>query len=1065
MNNYEDKSMEVLLDSLKERAKELNCLYSVEEVLKQQDTAIEDIFQEIVKVIPPSWQYPDVGEALISYGDATYKSSDFEITHWVQKEPIIVQSRTVGSIEVYYTEDLPLSDEGPFLKEERKLLKTIAARIGHFLLHRQLKQVFQEWQSARSNASAQRQVEWRTILDLLMRTDQTLYIRISRKMMNYLCWSGIEEAQKLLQNIGINKRDEDDVYFGETNRPQTKTTVNNILQLSTQIFDIAARHLSDRVLLSYTQKWIQEDKSSFLMRTLENQHSSLSDIADAITRFCHLAPEGLTLSPSTRKAINVSLIRRFFTDQLEFINVAKNYINVGDIQQLLQRLIYPQGSHGKLGGKSAGLFLAFQIIKNSAAEDKLLNDIKVPRTWYITSDGLLDFLHQNNLEEVIEQKYREIDQVRQEYPHIVHVFKNSDFSDEIIKSLSVALDNMGDKPLIVRSSSLLEDRLGSAFSGKYKSLFLANQGSKKKRIEALLDAIAEVYASTFAPDPIEYRSERGLLDFHEEMGIMIQEVVGQRVGDYFIPAFAGVAFSNNEFRWSPRIKREDGLIRMVTGLGTRAVDRLSDDYPVLIAPGQPNLRVNVDPEEIFWYSPKKIDVINLKTNSFETIEINELFRKVANKYPLINKIVSIVKDNHVQKPVGMGLDFNEDNWVVTFDGVISGTPFIKQIKAILDLLAKKFNTPIDIEFAHDGKHFYLLQCRPQSFSNETQAMPIPKDVPEERIIFSANRYVSNGKTPDITHVVYVDPEKYSQLRSIQELRAVGRAVGRLNKLLPKRQFILMGPGRWGSRGDIKLGVNVTYSDISNTAVLIEIARKKGHYLPDLSFGTHFFQDLVESSIRYLPLYPDDDGSVFNEPFLRNSPNILPDILPEFAHLSDVIRVIDVPLSTDNLILRVLMNADLDEALGILTSRKTSSEITVEGDLTKQIITTDYWRWRMRMAQQVAASLDAKRFGVKGFYVFGSAKNATAGPGSDIDIIIHFDGTKEQRESLLLWLEGWSLCLGEMNYLRTGYRNNSLLDVHLVSDEDMKKKTSFAVKIGAVTDAARPLRLKNNNEDQ
>ena len=91
----------------------------------------------------------------------------------------------------------------------------------------------------------------------------------------------------------------------------------------------------------------------------------------------------------------------------------------------------------------------------------------------------------------------------------------------------------GETPLVVRSSSLLEDQFGAAFSGKYKSLFLANQGQKAERLAALLDAISEVYASTFGPDPIEYRAERNLLDFHEEMGIMIQEVVGTRVGKYY----------------------------------------------------------------------------------------------------------------------------------------------------------------------------------------------------------------------------------------------------------------------------------------------------------------------------------------------------------------------------------------------------------------------------------------------------------------------------------------------------------------------------------------------------
>jgi hypothetical protein len=151
------------------------------------------------------------------------------------------------------------------------------------------------------------------------------------------------------------------------------------------------------------------------------------------------------------------------------------------------------------------------------------------------------------------------------------------------------------------------------------------------------------------------------------------------------------------------------------------------------------------------------------------------------------------------------------------------------------------------------------------------------------------------------------------------LLAVGKAIGKLNSVLPKRQFILMGPGRWGSRGDIKLGVSITYSDINNTSMLIEIARKKKDYVPDLSFGTHFFQDLVEGNIRYLPLYPDDEGIIFNEDFLTKSNNILPDVLPEVQELSDVIKIINVAASSDGEVLNVLMNADMEMAVGILTS--------------------------------------------------------------------------------------------------------------------------------------------------
>ena len=250
----------------------------------------------------------------------------------------------------------------------------------------------------------------------------------------------------------------------------------------------------------------------------------------------------------------------------------------------------------------------------------------------------------------------------------------------------------------------------------------------------------------------------------------------------------------------------------------------------------------------------------------------------------------------------------------------------------------------------------MLQCRAQSYGPDTIPVAIPQNLPADKIIFSTTHFVSNGKVPDITHVVYVDLEGYSQLPDPTAMRDVGRAVGRLNKLLPKRQFILVGPGRWGSRGDIRLGVPVTYSEINNTAMLIEVARQKGNYLPELSFGTHFFQDLVEASIRYLPLYPDDPTTVFDELFFRRSRNVLQELLPDFAHLSDTLRVIDVPLETNGLILRVLMNADLGQAIAFLSLLNKRLDRSKPRRPWSSIEDSEHWRWRFRMAQRIATTL-------------------------------------------------------------------------------------------------------------
>jgi len=1044
-----DRPVDRVLSALHERAKELNCLYEVEEILNRSELPLEKVFMGVVKALVPGMQHEDVCEAEIVYEHMHFATQGFDdAMPWVLSVPLRVQTQKVGSLKVIYTQYHPDADSGPFLKEEERLIRTVGERLNHFLLFRKLRDVRQaEDRIARNGASS-----WQGPVHLLRRSDRHLYAHIARKMINHLCWMGVKDAQKLLGAVS-----ECGSFVGEVNQPAHCRLIDRQILEGDLPFEMAELFMTSEEILDRVQRWIQEDRAGVFLRVLEDAHAPLGEIADALRRFHHVIADGAVLSDATMKGLRVSMVRRFLSEQLEYIKVAKEHVSTADFEQLLGRLILPMESHGRLGGKGAGLFLAHRILNSLTDGDSDVGPIRIPKTWYLASDGLLDFMRHNDLEDLMEQKYKSIDQVRSEYPNVVQLFKNSSFPDELRKGLSLALDDLGEVPIIVRSSSLLEDRLGTAFSGKYKSLFLPNLGSKTERMDALLDAIAEIYASTFGPDPIAYRRERDLLDFYEEMGILIQQVVGRRVGPYFLPAFAGVAFSNNEFRWSSRIRREDGLIRMVPGLGTRAVDRTGDDYPSLVVPGQPSLRVNANIDEVIRYAPKRVDLLNMETGRFETVDMKTLLNTCGTDLPGFEQVLSQVHHDLLKKPVSLLVDPRQDELVVTFEGLYRDTDFIARMRKILEILGDRLQTPVDIEFAHDGEHFYLLQCRPQAHAVDSAPAPIPQDVSADKVIFSAHRYISNGWVPDITHIVYVDPAGYGELGSEAELKEVGRAVGKLNKLLPKRRFILMGPGRWGSRGDVRLGVSVTYSDISNSSVLIEIAREKGNYLPDLSFGTHFFQDLVESAIRYIPLYPDQAPSRFNERFLMRSPNILPEMLPEFAHLKNVLRVIDVPAVSEGRVLKVLLNADLDEALAILSLPDEADGPPQPQPQPEPAGSSEYWRWRYEMAERIAAELDPIRFGVKAFYVIGSAKNATSGPASDIDLLIHVEDDQPKQVALRDWLEGWSLCLEEMNYLKTGYRTGAgMLDVHLITDEDIERKTSFAVKISAVTDAARAL---------
>jgi hypothetical protein len=610
----------------------------------------------------------------------------------------------------------------------------------------------------------------------------------------------------------------------------------------------------------------------------------------------------------------VSIIRKVLTDQIDFVKIAKDYITIRDSGRILKRIVNKNGTHGKIGGKAAGIILAKHILRRN--RKRLSGKIKFPKTYFLRSNAILDFIRKNGLEECISTKYMDLETIQKEYPLWQKTFKGSKFPDYIVSRVKSVIREIGDNPIIVRSSSLLEDRLGTAFSGKYKSLFLANKGNLEKKTNAVLDAIAEVFASTFGPDPIMYRKERDLLHFQEEMGIIIQQVIGKKVGKYYLPSFAGVAFSNNEFRWSTKIKREDGALRLVAGLGTRAVDRI-DDYAKLISPGKPRLKPVLRTDEIIKYSQRKIDVINLEEEEFQTISFEKLLEEIGDSYPGLQNVISLIKDNYLQVPMGIIFNLDPKDAIVTFDGLIEKTNVVKLLKEAMDILKEKYKTPVDLEFAYNGEDLYILQCRPQAKAQQMKRVEIP-DVDRDKIVFTAKKYVQTAQLFGLKNIVYVDPLKYDQIEKYEDLLEIGKIVSKLNGILPKRKFILMGPGRWGSRGDIKLGVRVNYSDINNTAMLIEIALKKGDVIPDVSFGTHFFQDLVEADIHCLPLYPDSDGIIYNEDFLKKSRNELGKLLPEYSNYMDIVRVIDLNKVCD-CYLDIVMDGERDKAIGYLNN--------------------------------------------------------------------------------------------------------------------------------------------------
>ena len=619
--------------------------------------------------------------------------------------------------------------------------------------------------------------------------------------------------------------------------------------------------------------------------------------------------------------IKVVLIRRMVSDQLPFVSRAKNVLSVSDLKDISTRRI----GMGKIGGKAAGMLLAWQALQRDDSRDPMdiRSHISIPDSYFIGTDAYYEFKAVNRLVHYMDQKYKTREEIEEEHPQIVSDYLAGRFPEGVVRSLRGLLAEVGKHPLIVRSSSLLEDSFGTSFAGKYDSFFCPNQGSPTENLRALTTAVARIYASVLSPDALLYRRHQGLIDYDERMAILIQKVQGTSYRNYYFPTIAGVAFGRNPFRWTQRIRREDGFLRLVWGLGTRAVDRVPNDHPRMVALSHPGLRPEKQAKEIHKYSQHYIDLLDLEANVFRSLPVAEV---VSEDYAFQHELFSLDQGDWIQPIFGRSSALGPSRMVLTFDHLLAKTGFVTLMRAILKKLERQLDYVPDLEFtleiAPDSPQphlvIHLLQCRPLSSSDWAHVPPVPKSVPPELRLFSAHRLVPQGHVRDIRYIVYVDPWRYGQLPDYASKLEIARVVGRLNKRLEGERFIVMGPGRWGS-SNVNLGVKVTYADIFNASVLVEVATEYMGESPEASYGTHFFQDLVEAQIYPLALYPLDGDADFSRSFFEKAANSLEALLPADAQHADFIRVIDVPAVAGGSLLEVIMNGEQEQALGFLTN--------------------------------------------------------------------------------------------------------------------------------------------------
>jgi hypothetical protein len=389
-----------------------------------------------------------------------------------------------------------------------------------------------------------------------------------------------------------------------------------------------------------------------------------------------------------------------------------------------------------------------------------------------------------------------------------------------------------------------------------------------------------------------------------------------------MPQTAGVAFSRNQFRWSPQIKSEAGFIRLVWGLGTRAVDRVGNDYPRLIALSHPLLFPSNSIESMRRYSQQYVDVIDLEKNKFCSHPIKNV---LSPDFTGIRLFTQLEQDGYLQSLHGSLKASDVPNLIFTFEEFLKRTTFVPRMRKILSLLEWNYRAPVDLEFTaslhgrpddtQDVK-ITIVQCRPQSRLIESKEVRVPLNLEQEDIAFTTWFMVPRGHIQRVRYIIYVPTEEYFKLDTVQARNDIGRMVGKLNLILKEKNFICVGPGRWGTSNP-DLGIYVNYSDIYNAKALVEITGKGRGAVPEPSLGTHFFQDLLEAQIYPLAVNLDDDRAFLNTALFNDSPNHIIDLKDADIPSNSCIRLIDVSDYRPGSHLEVSMDDEKGQAVAYL----------------------------------------------------------------------------------------------------------------------------------------------------
>lgn len=545
---------------------------------------------------------------------------------------------------------------------------------------------------------------------------------------------------------------------------------------------------------------------------------------------------------------------------------------------------------GMIGGKSCGMLLARAIIRNKEPD---ISEVLEPHdSFYVGSDMYYTYIVDNNLWDIrIKQRTEE------GYFTLADEFASrimeGSFSSAMREQFIRIIEYYGQDPYIIRSSSILEDGFGNAFAGKYESVFCANRGSLEERLNEFEHAIKVVYASSMSLSALDYRNRRGLAGRDEQMALLIQRVSGSYYGNYYMPCAAGVGYSYSPYRIMKDTDPTAGMLRLVMGLGTSAVDRTEGSYPRIVNLDMPEKSSYSSSADKHKFSQGKAEVINMTTRELEKMS----YEKMEQDIPKYLEKILLEHDTEAESRL-REMGRRREVKFISCKGLVANSPLMDQMRRMLHRIQEEYEYPVDTEFtiniSENGEYSIdLLQCRPLQVQKGKTGNVVPEDIPEERILLeSVGTSMGISKTSSLDLIVYVDPVKYYEL-PFKYKDLVAKLIGKINwhyRDMNKHMMLIV-PGRVGTTSP-ELGVPTSFADISAYDIICETEESRAGYNPELSYGSHIFQDLVEAEILYTAIFQGEKTKKYSPEKLTSSKDLInefdySDVLEGVIHIYDV----------------------------------------------------------------------------------------------------------------------------------------------------------------------------------